>query len=96
MPFEVIYHPDVKKTDVPRLDARSKTIIKRAIEERLTSRPELFGRPLRGSLKGFWKLRIGSYRIVFKQFEDKILILAIVDRNTAYRQSERRIKGSIQ
>jgi mRNA-degrading endonuclease RelE of RelBE toxin-antitoxin system len=39
MPFEVVYHPDVKKIDLPNLDARSKTMIKRAIEERLTTRP---------------------------------------------------------
>jgi mRNA interferase RelE/StbE len=92
MPFEVVYQPDVKKIDLPNLDARSKTMIKRAIEERLTTHPELFGRPLRGSLKGFWKLRVGSFRIVFKLFKDKILVLAIVDRKTVYRQSERRIK----
>jgi mRNA interferase RelE/StbE len=92
MPFDVIYHPDVKKIDVPKLDARSKTLIKRAIEERLATRPELFGRPLRGSLKGYWKLRLGIYRIVFKLSEDKILVLAIVDRKTVYPQSERRIK----
>jgi mRNA interferase RelE/StbE len=92
MPFDVIYHPDVKKIDVPKLDARSKTMIKRAIEERLATRPELFGRPLRGSLKGYWKLRLGIYRIVFKLSEDKILVLAIVDRKTVYPQSERRIK----
>jgi mRNA interferase RelE/StbE len=92
MPFDVIYHPDVKQIDVPKLDARSKTMIKRAIEERLATRPELFGRPLRGSLKGYWKLRVGSYRIVFKLSEDKILVLAIVDRKTVYPQSERRIK----
>jgi len=92
MPFDVIYHPDVKQIDVPKLDARSKTMIKRAIEERLATRPELFGRPLRGSLKGYWKLRVGSYRIVFKLSEDKILVLEIVDRKTVYPQSERRIK----
>ena len=92
MPFAVIYHPDVKKIDIPKLDARSKTMIKRAIEERLTTRPELFGRPLRGSLKGYWKLRVGGYCIVFKLFEDKILALAIMDRKTVYRLSERRIE----
>lgn len=87
-----IYHPDVKKIGLPKLDARSKTMIKRAIEERLSSRPELFGRPLRGSLKGYWKLRVGGYRIVFKLVGDKILVLAIVDRKTVYLQSERRIE----
>ena len=92
MPFDVIYHPDAKKVDIPKLDARSKTMIKMAIEERLATRPEHFGRPLRGSLKGYWKLRVGGYRIVFKLFKEKILVLAIVDRKTVYQQSERRTK----
>jgi mRNA interferase RelE/StbE len=91
MPFELVYHPDVKKIDLPKLDERSKTMIKRAIEERLSERPELFGRPLRGSLKGYWKLRVGNYRIVFKLAESKILVLAIMDRKTVYQQSERRV-----
>ena len=71
MPFEAVYHPDVKKIDLPRLDARSKPMIKRAIEERLSNRPELFSRPPRGSLRGYWKLRVEGYRIVFKLFEEK-------------------------
>jgi mRNA interferase RelE/StbE len=91
MPFELVYHPDVKKIDLPKLDERSKTMIKRAIEERLSERPELFGRPLRGSLKGYWKLRVGNYRILFKLAESKILVLAIMDRKTVYQQSERRV-----
>ena len=91
MPFEMVYHPDVKKIDLPKLDERSKTMIKRAIEERLSERPELFGRPLRGSLKGYWKLRVGNYRIVFKLAESRILVLAIIDRKTVYQQSEQRI-----
>jgi mRNA interferase RelE/StbE len=94
MPFEAIYHPDVKKIDIPKLDSRRKTMIRRAIEERLTSRPEVFGRPLRGSLKGYWKLRVGGYRIVFKLFKGKLLVLTIVDRKTVYRQSEGRTKDT--
>jgi mRNA interferase RelE/StbE len=92
MPFELVYHPDVKKVDLPKLDSRTKGMIKRAIEERLTTRPEIFGRPLRGSLKGYWKLRVGGYRVVFKLSDEKNLILAIIDRKTIYRQSKRRIE----
>ena len=92
MPFEIVYHPDVKNIDLPKLDARSKAMIKRAVEERLSTRPEVFGRPLRGSLKGYWKLRVGSYRIVFKLLGEKILVLAIVNRKTVYQRSERRVE----
>jgi mRNA-degrading endonuclease RelE of RelBE toxin-antitoxin system len=37
-------------------------------------------------------LRVGGYRVVFKLSDEKIFILAIIDRKTLYRQSERRIE----
>jgi mRNA interferase RelE/StbE len=89
--FNLIYHPDVKKIDLPKIDSKNAAMIKRAIEERLALRPELFGRPLRGTLKGYWKLRVGNYRIVFKLAGNEIRILAIIDRKTVYQQTEKRI-----
>ena len=92
MNYSIIYHPDVKKIDLPKIDARNKSMLKRAIEERLTTSPEVFGKPLRRSLKGYWKLRVGDYRVVFKISGDDIRILAIIDRKAVYQQSEKRIK----
>ena len=92
MNYNLIYHHDVKKVDLPRIDARNKSMIKRAIEERLTTSPEVYGKPLRRSLKGYWKLRVGNYRIVFKIAGNEIRILAIIDRKTVYQRSEKRIK----
>ena len=92
MNYSIIYHPDVKKSDLPKIDARNKSMIKRAIEERLTNNPEVYGKPLRRSLKGYWKLRVGDYRVVFKISRDDIRILAIIDRKAVYQQSEKRVK----
>ena len=92
MNYSIIYHPDVKKIDLPKIDARNKSMLKRAIEERLTTSPEVFGKPLRRSLKCYWKLRVGDYRVVFKISGDDIRILAIIDRKTVYQRSEKRIK----
>ena len=80
MSYNITYHPDVKKIDLPKIDARNKSMIKRAIEERLIASPEVFGKPLRRSLRGYWKLRVGDYRVVFKVSGDVIRILAIIDR----------------
>ncbi len=84
MIYDLIYHPDVKKIDLPKIDNKNKSMIKRAIQERLTTRPEVYGKSLRRTLKGFWKLRVGNYRVVFKIIEYKILILGIMDRKTIY------------
>jgi mRNA interferase RelE/StbE len=92
MEYNLNYHPDVQKVDLPKIDARNKSMIKRAIEERLATSPEVYGKPLRRSLKGYWKLRVGDYRVVFKIAANDIRILAIINRKAVYQQSEKRIK----
>ncbi len=52
----------------------------KAIKERLEIDPVSFGKPLRYSLKGHRRLRVGSYRIVFRiNDEKKIVIIVAVD-----------------
>lgn len=92
MIYKLKYHPDVKKSDLPKIDAKNKNMIKRAIEQRLVTHPETYGKPLQRTLKGYWKLRVGDYRVVFKVFSDDILILGIIHRKEVYRLIEKRIK----
>ncbi len=91
MAFEIKYHPDVKKIDLPKIDLKHKAMIKKAIEERLVSQPALYGKPLRRTLKGYWKLRLGDYRIVFKISKHKIFVLGIIHRKKVYPQVDRRV-----
>ena len=49
--------------------------IKKAIEERLTLDPIGFGKPLRYSLKGHRRLRIGDYRVVYRIEPEKNNVL---------------------
>jgi len=92
MPFKLSYHPDVKKVDLPKIDAKAKAMIRRAIEERLVTHPEVYGKPLQRTLKGYWKLRVGDYRVVFKISGDEIHILGIIHRKEVYEQIEKRKK----
>jgi mRNA interferase RelE/StbE len=46
MAYRLSYHPDVKDVDLPAIDARNRAIIKKAMEQRLAARPEIFGKPL--------------------------------------------------
>jgi mRNA interferase RelE/StbE len=88
--YKLKYHPDVKKTDLPKIGKKSKSIIKTAIQERLTTRPEVYGKPLQRNLKGYWKLRVGDYRVVFKITGYEVLILAIMHRKKIYSQIKKR------
>ncbi|MBI5529805.1 MAG: type II toxin-antitoxin system RelE/ParE family toxin [Deltaproteobacteria bacterium] len=91
MPFNVVYHPEAKK-DIASLDRKLKDRLKSAVETRLMTAPEQYGAPLRRTLRGFWKLRVGDYRIVFKIAGDEVLILGIVHRAIVYREIERRLQ----
>ena len=93
MIYKLKYHPDVKKSDLPKIDAKNRNMIKRAIEKRLATHPETYGKPLQRTLKGYWKLRVGDYRIVFKVSSDDILILGIIHRKEVYRLIKKRVEA---
>jgi len=82
--FSVIYHPDVKDRDIQNLKGDVRVRIRKAIETRIMVAPQEYGEPLRKTLKGYWKLRVGDYRIVFKIDGDEILILGICHRKEVY------------
>lgn len=82
--YTLKYHPSVKTEDIPRLDKRTAARIKRAIETRLLVAPQEYGEPLRRTLKGYWKLRVGDYRVVFRVQGSDILVLGIIHRKEVY------------
>ena len=90
MPFQLRYHPDVKTIDIPLLDVKLRTRIKNAIESRLKIAPHLYGEPLRKTLRGYWKLRIGDYRVVFKIVDEEVWILGIIHRKKVYEEIKKR------
>ena len=90
MIYKLRYHPNVKKSDLPKIDVKNRNRIKRAIEERLTTHPEIYGKPLQRTLKGYWKLRVGDYRVVFKVSGNDILIFGIIHRKEVYKLIKKR------
>lgn len=88
--FEVVYHRLVVSHDIPRIPSEWRLKIRRAIENRLTIHPDLYGKPLRRSLKGYRKLRVGDYRIVFRMEKNKVRVLIIQHRSVVYREVEKR------
>jgi len=93
MALKFKYHPDVKRSDLPKIDVKNRGMIKRAIEDRLATQPETYGKPLRKTLKGYWKLRVGDYRIVFKVSSNSIFIFGIIHRKEVYKLIKKRIEA---
>jgi mRNA interferase RelE/StbE len=92
VPFTVNYHPDVKEVDLPRINVKMRERIRRAIESRLVTAPQEYGLPLRKNLRGYWKLRVGDYRVVFKIEGEIVYILGIRHRKSIYEDVPGRVK----
>lgn len=90
MSFKIIYHPLVVHDDIPRLSSVWKARVQKTIEERLTTYPETYGKPLRRSLKGYRKLRVGDYRVIFRLEKNIIKILIIQHRSIVYDKIDKR------
>jgi mRNA interferase RelE/StbE len=91
--YKVVYHPVVISFDIPKLDSKVQQRIKKAIEQKLETSPQTFGLYLRNNLKGYMKLRVGDYRIIFR-IEDKtkrVLVFIISHRSNAYKIILKRI-----
>lgn len=83
MSFAVIFHPAVKD-DVSDIANAIRERIRNAIETRLTSEPTLYGKPLRGTLAGYWKLRVGDWRVVYAIHGAEVIVFAIKHRSRVY------------
>jgi mRNA interferase RelE/StbE len=88
--YGVKYHPAVKSEDLPRLSSDIKSRIRKAIEQKITTAPHEYGFPLRKTLKGYWKLRVGDYRVVFKVAGDMVTIFCISHRKEIYQKAVKR------
>ncbi|MBI4054123.1 MAG: type II toxin-antitoxin system RelE/ParE family toxin [Candidatus Doudnabacteria bacterium] len=88
--FNLVYHHLAVSHDVPKLSSEWKERIKRTIEGRLVTHPDLYGKPLRHSLKGYRKLRVGDYRVIFRIEKSTVKILIIQHRSAVYKEIEKR------
>ena len=75
--------------ELKKLDTRAKRAIVRFMRDKIASEedPRRFGEPLRKDLKGLWKYRIGSYRVICS-IEDKqivVLVVRVGHRRNVYR-----------
>lgn len=95
MTYRLVYHPGVAEDDLPEIPPNIRARIARAIETRLAENPEHYGAPLRGTLKGYWKLRVGDYRVVYHVVEDEVRILAMRHRKDVYREAPVRITPGV-
>lgn len=88
--YQIEYLTSVVNEDIHALPKAVKKIIKNAIEARLMIDSLGYGKPLRYSLKGHRRLRVGDYRVIYRiQLESKsVLIIAIKHRKDVYEDNK--------
>lgn len=84
MGYRIEYYQLVLDYDFPRLPNEMLARIERAIDERLATHPDSYGAPLRKWLAGFWKLRVGDWRIIYEINDDVVSIIMIAHRSRVY------------
>lgn len=94
--YEVKFTESAEK-DLKKLSKTNKAIaklLKKWILENLinTQNPKQRGKALTGNLKGLWRYRVGSYRIV-AEIKDEVLLILIIeisDRRETYKNKKRK------
>lgn len=76
--YDLIYDKKYLKS-LRKLDIQAQKIITNWVENNLLNceEPRFSGKPLTGNFKGVWRYRIGSYRLLAKIYDDKLIIFAI-------------------
>ena len=89
--YQILYHESVL-SDIEKITKADRKKIQKAIEKKLRTNPVLFGKPLRSSLSGYRKLRVGEYRVVYQVLpKKKVLVIVIAHRRHIYIRAEKRI-----
>ena len=84
--YVLSYHCKVKSEDIPLLSPPLRMRIQSTILSKLTKHPEIFGKPLRGSLKNYRSLRVGEYRVVYRLQNQTVVIVMIAHRSVVYEE----------
>ncbi len=88
MTYVIRYSTQIDFTRFAKLPASDRKRIKRAIEDKLTTRPEIFGKPLRQSLKGCRSLRVGKYRVIYRIIGRTVEVLLFGHRSVMYKEGQ--------
>jgi mRNA interferase RelE/StbE len=83
--YRIEYLESVVREDIPRLSRGIREQVRKAIERKLGSHPVEFGKPLRYSMQGARRLRVGDWRVIYKiEPPDLVLVLKIGHRREVY------------
>lgn len=75
--WDIKFHPLVLREDFKKIDPENQRQILRQIVKKLSSDPEAYGKALSGELHGYWRLRIGDFRVIYRILKDRIEVFVV-------------------
>ena len=90
--YLIEYLSSVTTEDIPALPRVLRERVRVAIENKLTNRPDVFGKPLRISLEGLRSLRVGDYRVIYLIEKRAVLVVIIRHRSVVYKEVLARLR----
>lgn len=75
--WQIKIHSLVYEEDFKSLSPFQQKIILDAAGKKLSVDPKAYGKPLSGEFVGFWRLRVGDYRVVYQIFEKQIVVYVL-------------------
>ena len=91
MLYRIIHRAEVME-DFSGIPANMRDRIVRAIETRLGTAPDRYGKRLGKDLSGLWRLRVGDYRVVYEldPAEHLVRVWCVLGRRGVYPEIQRR------
>jgi len=77
--YSIRYHKDIPN-DLKKIEGEVKKRIQASLLSKIQMNPLLLGDPLRSTLAGYRRLRVGDYRIIYQIDGDIIFVLIIVHK----------------
>lgn len=75
--WKVKIHRLVIESDFIKISKKDQRFIIKTIYKKLSTFPDKYGSPLRHNLKGYWKLKISGYRIIYRIEKEKVRVLVL-------------------
>jgi mRNA interferase RelE/StbE len=76
MNWQIIFTKKAQK-QINDLDKPAQSRIKKSIIEKLMVNPALYLEPLTGDFTGYYKFRVGDYRLICAKENDKLTVIVI-------------------
>ena len=77
MIWQIQIHRLVLSEDFISISKPDKEVILKTIRKKLSLNPESYGKPLVGQFKGYWRLRIGDYRVIYRIVKNEVIVYVI-------------------